>query len=263
MRGLIRQRSRCAARGWPADLWSYPPSLHGGELRNGLPLRGFVIPTHKNRVTLWSESPKSWQHARRRAPRNRGPAGVASGQIAKSPSGPCQWAFAAWRRRGGGIFSLTSAAAHVLVAFMSAAAEVPAPTTEPSRSGRLLDLVRKLIDYGRELATTIRQRGATDPNFTTGRFGTLDPVSILARIINGLLRADALEARVLRRAAHLDAGPRPTTARFAAAKTPVTTPAVPPPAAAPVDPGLARLPTPAQIATAVRCQPIGAVIADI
>ena len=32
------------------------------------------------------------------------------------------------------------------------AAEATAPTTQPSRSGRLLALVRKLIDYARELA---------------------------------------------------------------------------------------------------------------
>jgi hypothetical protein len=140
------------------------------------------------------------------------------------------------RRGQVGIYSLTSVAGYVLVVFMSAAAETPTRTIEPSRSGRLLDLVRKLIDYGRELAATIRQRSATDPTLTTIRFGTLDPVSILARIINGLLRASALEERVLRRAVHLDAGPRPTAARCAAATTPATPPAVPPPAAEPVDP---------------------------
>ena len=130
------------------------------------------------------------------------------------------------RAAGGGIYSLTSAAGYVLVVFMSAAAETPTPTTEPSRSGRLLDLVRKLIDYGRELAATIRQRTATDPTFVKARFGTIDLVVILARIIRGLLRAEALEARVLRRAAHLDAGPRPAGARSAA-----KAPAVPRPAA--------------------------------
>jgi hypothetical protein len=140
--------------------------------------------------------------------------------------------------------------------FMSAAAEAPAPTTEPSRSGRLLGLIRKLIDYGKDLAATIRQRTATEPFFAKVRFGTSDLALILARIARGLQLANALEARVLRRAAHLDAGRRPGRAR----------PAAKPPAARPVaevDPGLARLPTAEQIAAEVRRRPIGAVIADI
>jgi hypothetical protein len=145
-----------------------------------------------------------------------------------------------WPRQTGK-YSLTSADDYVLVVFMSAAASTPTPTTEPSRSGRLLDLVRKLIDYGRELAATIRQRTATDVTSTMIRFGTTDLVSILARIIRGLHRADALEARVLRRAAHLDAGPRPASTRSAA-----KAPAVPSPSAQP-DPRLAGLPTPEQI----------------
>ncbi|HME21711.1 MAG TPA: hypothetical protein VKI44_10255 [Acetobacteraceae bacterium] len=147
---------------------------------------------------------------------------------------------------------------------MSAAAETPAPTAQPnsaaadqpSRSGLLLNLVRKLIDYGRELTATIRQRTVTEPFFATIRFGTTDLALILARIARGLLLANALEARVLQRAAHLDAGPRPGRAR-SAAKAPAA------PRAAEVDPGLARLPTAEQIAAEVRRRPIGAVIADI
>ena len=136
---------------------------------------------------------------------------------------------------------------------MSAAASTATPTTEPSRSGRLLDLLRRLIDYGRELAATIHQRAAADPAFTRVFFGTTDLASILARILCGLNRADALEARVRRRAAHLDAGPRPAKARSAAK----------PPAAAEAEARPAGLPTPGQIAAQVRRQPIGAVIADI
>ena len=96
---------------------------------------------------------------------------------------------------------------------MSAAAEAPAPTTEPSRGGRLLDLVRKLIVYGRELAATIRQRTAADPFFTKACFNTIDLAVILARIARGLLLAEALEARVLRSAAQLDAEPARSRAR--------------------------------------------------
>jgi hypothetical protein len=139
--------------------------------------------------------------------------------------------------------------------FMSAAAETPA--TEPSPSGRLLGLVRKLIDYGRELAATIRQRTTTDPIFARCRFGTTDLAQIFVCIARGLQLANALEARVLRSAAQLDAGPAPGRTRSA-----VTAPAAPR-VAAEADPGLAGLPTPKQIAAEARRKPIGAVIADI
>jgi hypothetical protein len=43
--------------------------------------------------------------------------------------------------------------------------------------------------------------------FATIRFGTTDLVVILARIFRGLHRAEQLEARVRRYAAHLDAAP--------------------------------------------------------
>ena len=140
---------------------------------------------------------------------------------------------------------------------MSAAAETPAPTTEPSRSARLLDLIRKLIDYGRELAATIRQRTAADPIFAKCCFGTTDLALIFARITRGLHLADALEARVLRSAAQLDAEPAPGRARPAP-----RAPAVPR-VAAEADPRLAQLPTPEQIAAEARRRPIGAVIVDI
>jgi hypothetical protein len=142
---------------------------------------------------------------------------------------------------------------------MSDAASTPFPTTEPSRSGRLLGLVRKLIEYGRELATTIRRRAFTEPDFVTSRFGTTQVAQILACISRGLHRAEALEARVVRSAARLDAPPR--------AAAPAHPPRAPRLAAAPVaqetDPRLARLPTPAEIAAEVRRRPIGAVLADI
>ncbi len=139
---------------------------------------------------------------------------------------------------------------------MSAAAQTSNATTEPSRSGRILDLVRKLIEYGRELAATIRQRAVTDPRAIRCCFGTTDIALILARITRGLERANELEARVLQRAAYLDAGPRPARARSerAPAATRPTRQAEPP---------LPSLPTPAQIAAEVRRRPIAAVIADI
>ena len=142
---------------------------------------------------------------------------------------------------------------------MSAAATVPDPLTQPSRSANLLGIVRKLIDYGRELAATIRRRAFTDPISVRCCFGTADAALILARISRGLHRANALEARLLRNADRLDTAPqggsspgRPRAPRPAAV-----------PAAGEDDARLALLPTPEQIAAKIRRQPIGAVIADI
>jgi hypothetical protein len=83
---------------------------------------------------------------------------------------------------------------------MSAAAATPDPTSQPAtwpastdRRGqltRLLGLVRELIDYGRELGTTLRARGLTDrPAGASARFGTRDIALILSRIAVALLRA--------------------------------------------------------------------------
>ena len=155
--------------------------------------------------------------------------------------------------------------------FMPAAPAIPDPTTQPnhdpaaadeaSRVGRLLALVRRLIDYGKELAASLqRHHPATDPTACLRRFGTSDIALIIARITRGLRRARALEARVLSNAVRLEAGPKPRgapsprsprPARPAVQHTDVT------------DPDLAHLPTPEQIEAWVRRRPIGAVIADI
>ena len=142
---------------------------------------------------------------------------------------------------------------------MPAETSTPPPTEapKPSRAGRLLAVVRKLIDYGKELAATIRGRALTDPLAVKVCFGTTDIALILTRIARGLHRAQALEDRVTRCAALLDAGPRrargQSKARPSAAR----------PLTAPPHPRLAGLPTAEQIAAEVRRRPIGAVIADI
>jgi hypothetical protein len=132
---------------------------------------------------------------------------------------------------------------------------------KPSRVSGLLGLVRQLIDYGRQLAATLR--GNPHP------FGASDIALILARITRGLLRAEALEARIIRTAARLDAEPAPPRAashrqmrpaRPTAARPAGTDVALIP--APGLDPGIS-LPTPEQIAAEVRRRPIGAVIADI
>ena len=141
---------------------------------------------------------------------------------------------------------------------MTAEANAPDPPTQPSRSANLLGLVRKLIDYGRELAATIRQRAFTDPGPVITCFGTADVALILARIARGLHRADALEARLIRNADRLDAAPRAASPEKHRAPRQATAPS-----ADETNTRLTHLPTPEQIAAKVRRQPIGAVFADI
>ena len=144
---------------------------------------------------------------------------------------------------------------------MSAAAPTTEPDSQPSRSGRLLALIRKLIDYGRELGAAVRQRVASDADFARRSFGTADMVVIFARITRGLLLAQALEARVLRRAALLDKEPRPRRARAAPRPKEPTEP--PTEAAERRQPQLDPLPMAEQIAAEVRRRPIGSVLAEI
>jgi hypothetical protein len=171
---------------------------------------------------------------------------------------------------------LTLLLVDVLVSFMSAASTAAAPTSRPdpsqvrpaagadapSRAVRLLGLVRKLIDYGKELASTLQQRiPATNLHLITGRFGTVDIALILSLITRGLHRAAALEARLVARAV------RRETPRSAAAGIPSDRqPRAAQPAAQQTneaDPRLAHMPTPNDIAAQVRRRPVGAVIADI
>jgi hypothetical protein len=127
----------------------------------------------------------------------------------------------------------------------------------------LLDLVRKLIDYGKELAATLDQRTADNPYFAVLTFGTNDLALILARITRGLQRAAALEARLVRACGRARPDHRARPQR----------PIAPPTPAVPRQPGArasaprvrtppAQLTAEQQIA-ADRRRPIGAVIADI
>ncbi len=143
------------------------------------------------------------------------------------------------------------------------ATEATTADPKPSRASRLIGLVRQLIDYGRQLAATLRNNQHP--------FSASDIALILARITRGLLRAEALEARIIRTAAKLDAEPAPPRApshrrsppaRAAARPTEAATSALVP--APGLDPGVdPAIPTPEQIAAEVRRRPIGAVIADI
>ena len=146
---------------------------------------------------------------------------------------------------------------------MADATTTPAP--KPSRVGGLLSLVRTLVHYGTFLADTIRRRGlGNHPSFHGRQFGTTSIALILARIARALLRAAALEARLLRGVRSLDAPPRPPRDRPPA--DPAEAPSASRPRAGPRhidDDALAHMPTPEQIAAAIRHQPIGQVIADI
>jgi hypothetical protein len=163
-----------------------------------------------------------------------------------------------------------------LVPFMYAAAQAPAPTTDPdpprvnadtpSRLGRVL----KLIDDGKQLAGTVQLRAAA-PGFAlfAKPFGTADLADIPGRItngLNGLRPAAGLEATLCQRAARgQDLTPPPVrapAAREQRAARPDAQPE-PQPADHTQDPGLARLPTEAEIAAEVRRRPVGAVIAEI
>jgi hypothetical protein len=161
----------------------------------------------------------------------------------------------------------------VLLLFISADAQAPAPTTDPdpprastdtpAASPASFSLVRKLIDYGKQLAGTVQHRAAT-PAFAlfAKPFGTTD----LARITAGLRRAAALCHRAARGQDLMPSsirmsdirGPRP--ARLVAPPDPQPEPE---PADHTEDPRFARLPTEAEIAAEVRRRPVGAVIADI
>ena len=142
---------------------------------------------------------------------------------------------------------------------MSDAAPTVEPDVKPSRSGRLLSLIRRLIDYGRDLAATLHERAATDTRFAMRSFGIADLALILVRIKRGLLRADALEARLVQNATRLDAERKPRSAPNQ--RKPRPGPATPRTQAP--DAPLAELPSEAEIAAWVRRRPIGAVIADI
>jgi len=129
----------------------------------------------------------------------------------------------------------------------------------------LLDLVRKLIDYGKELAATLHQRVADDPYFAVFNYATNDLELILARITRGLQRAAALEERLIRARDRVrpDHHARPERQPDLATATPQRKPRHFRPAAQDSNSPPTHMPTVDQIAAEVRRRPIGAVIADI
>ena len=150
-------------------------------------------------------------------------------------------------------------------AFATAALpNVPDPSPDPataraptqSRTGRLLGLLRKLIDYGLELACSLQQNPAVATLIIVARhFGTRDIALILARITRGLQLAGELEARLVHRP--LPEARLQDLFRIPADRAPRTTPPAAP------RPQLPDMPTAEEIAAALRDRPAGEVIAEI
>ena len=132
----------------------------------------------------------------------------------------------------------------------------PATTPAPSRTTRVLVLLRNLVDYGLRLTQSLQQRPAPETLFTIAlHFGTRDIALILARILRGLELAFALEGKLARH-------PRPEIVKKDSFRTPADRkPRTDHPAAR--RPPLPDRPTAAEIAAALRNRPVGVVIADI
>lgn len=136
----------------------------------------------------------------------------------------------------------------------------------PANIVRVLHVIRWIISYGTELASTLRQRATrADFRFFAARYRDGAVAVILARIRRGLLIAGALEARLAARAAKgRNISPSP--------------PRLPSPHPAPsdrsnqpraprrtnlIDLPPDRLPTVQEIAAELRRRPLGAVLVDI
>ena len=89
--------------------------------------------------------------------------------------------------------------AHAAIALATALPDPATPGADrPSGFTHLLGLVRRLIDYGKELAATLQQRATNaDLAAATLSFGTRDIALIVARITRGLLLANALEGKLV------------------------------------------------------------------
>ena len=246
-----RQQDRAASAGWP--------SADADPMRNDLMQSGNARRAMRP-LSPHAPLPQTRANKRRRIPvQESGPAPPP--QPRKHP--------------------LTTPAIYVLVVFMADASTAAVPPNRPdppqdlaaiagstpTRSGRLIGLVRRLIDYGKELVATLRQPCSATQHFhITRNFGTLDIALIIARITRGLRIAAALESRLVRTASRLDgpppravpdASPRPASPRPLHGPVHATPPAEDDAAL------LARLPTPEEIAARVRRRPIGVVITDI
>jgi hypothetical protein len=119
------------------------------------------------------------------------------------------------------------------------------------------------MEYGKELATTLQQQTYTDLAQVRRLFGTPDIALIIASIIRGLHRAAELEARLVTRLGSKNPRVGPICAPYLRLPS-VAKPADPHAGGAEdAETRVARMPTPRDIAAALRRRPIGAVIGDI
>ncbi len=142
-------------------------------------------------------------------------------------------------------------------------AEDPVPR-DPAR-GRLLGLVRRLIDFGRDLMTAMQGRETPDapPVAITRRFGSLNVALIIARITRGLMIAAALEQRLLRPAPPMAPRPPPAGPRPDRKPNPRPERQSRPPSPDPDAELLGALPSAREIAARIRNRRTGAVIVEI
>jgi hypothetical protein len=135
-----------------------------------------------------------------------------------------------------------------------------AAPAKASRSATLVQIVRALIDIGRQRLAAIRsQPGPEETHALALAFGTFNVALIVARILRGLRIAAALEDRAIAAAPSLDTPPRPRATSAPSAPRPCPRPQPKRPDAE----DDARMPTDREIAEMIRRRPIGAVLVDI
>lgn len=136
----------------------------------------------------------------------------------------------------------------------------PAPAVAPTRTARLLGVLRALIAFGKQLAATVQNPPAAEAHIDIAvRFGTYSVALILARITRGLQLAGALETKLALRE-H-----RPDPVRTVPARPPSSpkprTPRTKPSQPRDTDPAI--LPTAEEIAEKLRRHPAHIVLREI
>ncbi len=143
----------------------------------------------------------------------------------------------------------------------TAARPYPKPEARTPRvADGLVGLVRRLAQAGQQLLDTLRRGNTGYPTLSIAeRFGTLSIAMIIARLTRGLLIAQALEARLLRRRGpqaerRVMGGAVARAGRAAVTRRP------------PIDEEAelrGPLPSAQEIAARIRRQPLGTVIAEL
>ncbi len=134
-----------------------------------------------------------------------------------------------------------------------------------TRATRLLGVLHALIAFGKQLADVL-QRDPLDAEASFGvihRFGTLRIKFMLARITRGLLLAEALQAKLARRADRPDPVRTPRAPREPSSPRKPRSPRANTPQPNSDDSLFASLPTAEEIAEQLRTRPVHAVLHEI